>query len=72
MTKLIKWYKRAKFWQTVYAFIIPLTAGGEFAVYFAGGHPVLYWIIGMAGLAATFVKFISKDENNNNIIDIAE
>lgn len=69
MTKVVKFWKRFSFWAKVRIMLIPVTIGGEVALYFGDSHG--FWKIAtpIATMIVYALTHLIKDENKDDIID---
>ncbi len=75
MTKIVKWYKRAKTWKVTTAILTPI-ASGEVIVYFSNVELPTFVnvLVGASAIILLYVKTfnIGKDDNQNGIADTFE
>jgi hypothetical protein len=69
MTKLIQ---KFSFWDKIRLILLSLGIGGEITLHLAEVIPQWKVVAGIATFIALVITYFFKDENHNDIIDIAE
>lgn len=67
--KIVKWYKKMRFWNFVGFIVAPLVIGGEGAIISLEGDLWLHLLVFGAICIAGYIKYYVKDENNDGIVD---
>lgn len=69
MTKVVKWYKKMKFWQFLAYILTPFVVAGEGAIIGLELHWALHILVVVAVIVTGYVRYYIKDENNDGIVD---
>jgi hypothetical protein len=69
MTKIVKFYKRIKFWEFISYIVTPIAAVGEGLILTFDGHWLLHVLIFVAVALSAYAKAYVKDENKDGIVD---
>lgn len=67
--KVVRWYKKMKFWNFVGYIVTPLTVSGEGAILALHLNPWYHAAVVGAVVVSGWVKYMIKDENGDGIVD---
>ena len=70
--KIIKWYKKMKFWQFIMYIFTPIAITGEGAILALDGNKLWHIAVFAAVVITGYIKYMITDNNNDGIVDSFE